>query len=233
MTTNKTPTKTTPPIPKPIVADPIKSHNRLGIRLLAYLIVILILIGGAVFGTYLYEHHQSTKTEDADQTQIKSLNLKVAALNKELRTKDNQSAQTSNSSSSQKYLDISQLGIKLPLNSTLADLSYTWHTSSSYAPYAILYSKSLANYEVQTAPECSSSVNLSQGEMLVTIAINNKLDPAYTTVTIGKQTCMMQFPQFSYGCQTLTGQQDSSINSKLQEYKVAITSAFKAASPLN
>lgn len=88
----------------------------------AILIVVIVALIGVV-GWLVYKNHHKT-------THVNTTNTSVTQPTMSTSTK---STTTTTPVQTAKYLAVAQLGIKIPLNSTIADLSYSWDPSQSDA----------------------------------------------------------------------------------------------------
>ncbi len=187
---------------------------------------VVILVIGTFSATYTYENSKLVNQRNQDKAQINQLQRQILSLNQQLANKK----VLLSASSSRKYLDITQLGIKLPLSNTINDLSYIWNSSGNYAS---LYSKNLADFDIKQAPECASSVNVVKGELLGTINITVPTNHSGLIELINGKSYTFFTPQFGYGCGSITAQQDNLIGQQVINYTTALEAAFKAASVIN
>lgn len=193
------------------------------------LVVLMALVGGV----YEWQHK---KVESLNQQLISEnllqgkLDNEVSTLLKEVANKDT-STTTISPSPSTHYLTITQIGIKIPLTNTISDATYTWVSDGPNYYVAKVYSKALAQFEVTNAPECSSAVNVDQGELLGTVDEGGSTDGDNTTntITIGKSVFHLVMPQDGYGCSSETTAQMNTINQKVESYSSALESSFQSA----
>lgn len=184
-----------------------KNEKGFGAVELVLVIVIIALIGAVGFLIYKNKH-QPVKVVTIKKTIVASSNKPTTSSSQVKLT--------------QKYLDITQLGIKIPLTSSIADLSYIWDSN-----HANLTSQSYYNYVNQEDPSCSNGATESTlylGE--INTSTTPPPDNSPISTIVGSKTYYFFGPQD--GCDpSQTG--GSAVNTYTQTIESSIDTAFKNA----
>lgn len=196
------------------------TKNQSGFTIIEGLLIVLVLAIIGFGGYYVYStQHKTKNSSSTSSNNSTSVNVKNPS-----------STSSSSNPSATKYLDITQAKIKLPLaNPIIYDMTYVYILEPGGYSSIKLYSRSLAQFEVQQAPECSSAVNVNQGEFLGVI---NQIAPgvstgSYPKVIINNVTYTFATPQSGYGCASETTSQQNSISQELTKYETVVTAAFQ------
>jgi cytoskeletal protein RodZ len=222
--------------PAPSVTPPIKVKHAHKF-ILGY--IALILLVAALGGVYSWQHK---KVNDSNakiaslQSQLSSLKSQVSKPSKEQAQSTKTTTTTPATTPSASSLQITQLGIEIPLTSSIADLSYTWDNSNSSAK---LGSASLMKENEQENPSNCSPTNTSVANPTYPIAtvINSKNAGSGSfgasgspggptkTVNISGQIYYWYLPGAGDGCtdptSTFTNQLNAYYNSALDEFNSA------------
>jgi|GEM_PF-2673854 len=118
---NRQPVPVDSPVAEP--KPPTKASKSKTKRVLLVLFIVVMLLGSAC-GVYRWQHKKVSELN----IKVGMLQGQIMQLSKEVskQTTATTSATDASSATSQKYLVISPLGIKLPLSSTIEDLTYTY-----------------------------------------------------------------------------------------------------------
>lgn len=130
------------------------------IKYTVYIIMIALIVGGAV---YYAIHKDVVSQENTLQNQINDLNATISNLNKEISTLKSTNG-SSSSSSNTSFLTIPELGIKLPLTSSISDLVYTYtslNTSQGVFHYLNFSTKAIETIKSSSSPSgvCDASAD--------------------------------------------------------------------------
>ncbi len=220
------PIVTQSPPQQPVSQPPISSKSKLKPLLLTLLALVVLVVVG--YGVYSWQHK---KVSDADtkvtslQSQISSLQSQVNKLSKSARSTTSSPA----SSSSTNYLQIKELGIELPLSSTIADLSYTWDSTNSQATVG---SAALLKYaETQDPSECGAY----EGTIYRLGTISKGSVPTgftgyYKSYTVGGNAYTLYLP--TNGCATSGSSSANNVVNQSGTYETALESALQNAKTL-
>jgi prepilin-type N-terminal cleavage/methylation domain-containing protein len=190
------------------------SKNQKGFTAVEVLLVILILvvIGAVGYMVYHNDHHKNV-----------TANVKATSATKPVVT-------NSKPASSTQYLKITQLGIELPLSSTISDLSYTWDNDS-----ASFGSAALIKYaETQDPSECSftnpdgsvASTTYGLGHISSGSAASD-FSGNYKAYTIGGKTYTLYLPE--NGCSTSVSSSANKVTNEVDLYENALEDALQNA----
>ena len=126
----------------------------------------------------------------------------------------NQTAQTTSlQKSSHGFLDITQLGMKLPTPTSVSDLRYIWHGQS-----AELYSDSLTNYLKSIDPICNPS-----DFRIAEISTYDPRGPSWAQVEVNSKKYEYAGPQ--QGC-SLDDKGGQASNDRVESVEADMTQAF-------
>lgn len=185
------------------------NKNEQGFSAVEFIMIIIIigLIGAVAYLVYK-NHHQP---------------VKVVTLTKTVSTTNNSSASTS----STKYLKITQLGIEIPLNSSISDLSYSWDGQQ-----AILVSPTLEKYASEQDSSCSATLpadlsTSSNYQQIGSIDGSTTADNDSTSnVTLGGK--VYSYHETSSGCSS-----NQNVINEVSTYSSNFATAFEKAQTIN
>jgi cell division protein FtsL len=190
----------------------------------------LLLIVAVGFGVYSWQHKKvadsNTKVSSL-QSQITGLQGQVSKLSKQAQSTNQTPAATSPTSSTS-YLVITQLNIKIPLTSSISDLSYTWDASTSRA---VLGSATLMSAFVKEDPtDCSN--DSSTPYPISYISTDPNLDSTNSTPGYIKQVAVKGTAYYWYlpgagnGCDF---NPSTALNSQVTDYYNTTLAQFSSA----
>jgi outer membrane murein-binding lipoprotein Lpp len=212
------------PTQQPVMQPPTRSKSRLKPLLCSLLAIVLLAAVG--YGVYAWQHG---KVNNADtkvsslQSQVSSLQSQVSKLSKQTSTT------TSNSTSGTGYLQIKELGIELPLSSTIADLTYTWDSTNSQAQIG---SAALLKYEEAQDPSACTPPSGSTADTTYPLGdISKSSAPAgytgnYKSYTVDGSAYTLYLPE--NGCVS----SNSNVANQSGAYENALESALQSAKAL-
>lgn len=163
-----------PPLqtPKPLVTSGPKKSI---LKPLMVIVLILAVAAGAAYGAYRWESNRAAKVEASKQAQLDSLQKLYTDLQAKAKTSQVTTTTTPTSTSStstQKYLVIKELGIKIPLQTGLTDLEYSYVAPTSTYPHKVLYFGSKSLETADSSCKLTSTYGPLGGDVLALTALS-------------------------------------------------------------